>query len=541
MELVERIAQLLGDESPRKRIAAAVVLGELKVKDSAVVAKLVEMARDPVDAYAEPAIEALGQLKAMKGLPVLLEGLGRSRELAAAAKKAIGELGPDAVPELRARLADATPAVRAALSEVLPAVGGRESFELALEGLRGQGWEAANRVALSVRAEARSMSEAERRVMKTQVEKFLGKKKTGDDEVALRAALKVLGFLELPETSDLLLGYLAVKQPPAVRVEATTALRFAIGAAPSKKALRRLMELLADRDALVVRAARDSLTVLDIGTEFAAELAELCGADDGDVALFAIGRLGALAAAGKGAEAKLAQKTLEPVARGTDRVRAEAAAKVLAGLPTGQASMVSALADAKEENGAQVLADVLGPLSGKLTKKELQQLLAAGEKNLGSSLAVARKQLEPVRAAAPDLWAELLRNKMKALQKKDSARADAIGQLLARSVVATPEDRYAIAVQQLAHHNLDPHPRARQRDTVLAELEKLHHEGFKVGDAMVKDKRVSDEARYYVGVHFGEKPGFELKNLGAGLLEALAQGRTKLAKAAKNKLKLLEL
>lgn len=68
-----RIAELLDDESPRKRIAAAMVLGELKAKDAGV------KTRCP-------------------------------------------------------RLVNATPEVRAMLSQLLPAVGGRQSLEMAFEG-----------------------------------------------------------------------------------------------------------------------------------------------------------------------------------------------------------------------------------------------------------------------------------------------------------------------------------------------------------------------------------------------------------------------
>lgn len=541
MDALERIAKLLDDESPRKRIAAAVVLGELKVKEPAVVTRLIQMAKDPVEGYAEPAIEALGNIRALKALPVFLDALGRGRELAARARAAIAELGEDALPELRARLEQATPEVRAVLSQLLPAVGGRQSFEMALEGLRGQPWDAINKVALSVRQEARTMSEAERRVMKTQAEKFLAKKKSADDELAVRGVIKILGFLELAETQDLLLGYLSPKQPPAVRVEATTALRFALAKGPSKKALRRLMDVLIDADALVGRAARDSLTVLKIGAEFSEELAELCASEVGEVALWAITHLGELAVSEKGAAGKLAAKTLLPVARSGERARAEAAAKVLAQLPGGDSLLVEALGDAEDETGAQVLADVLAPLATALQKKDVKRLLEAGGKNLVKHLAVARKQLEPVRAADGEAWAELLREKAKALAKKDPARAEAIGQLLGRSMVATPEDRFGLVVGQLAHSSLDPHPRARQRDPSLAELEKLHKEGFKIAEAVAKEKKLSDEARYYLGVHFAEKPTFELKNIGAEILEGLAGGKGKIAKAAKNKMKLLEL
>lgn len=125
MDPLTRISKLLDDESPRKRIAAAVVLGELKVKDPAVVTRLVAMARDPIDAYAEAAVEALGSIRTLKALPVLFDSLSRGKELQAKARTAIAELGEDALPELRARLATATPEVRAVLSQLLPAVHGR--------------------------------------------------------------------------------------------------------------------------------------------------------------------------------------------------------------------------------------------------------------------------------------------------------------------------------------------------------------------------------------------------------------------------------
>jgi hypothetical protein len=300
-------------------------------------------------------------------------------------------------------------------------------------------------------------------------------------------------------------------------------------------------DLLEDRDPLVARAARDTLTVMKIGVEFADELAALCASKDVEVSVWAIRHLGALASSEKGAAGKLAAKTLLPVAAGADRTRAEAAAKVLAELAGGESLLAQALAEAKEETGAQVLADVLAPLATKLPKKDVKLLREAGEKNLAKSLALARQQLAPVRSADPEGWAEVLRDKYKALLKKDPARAEAIGQLLGRSAVATPEDRFSIVVQRLGHSSLDPHPRARQRDPSLAELERLQQEGFKVAEAVRKNKQLSDEARYYVGVHFAEKPQFELKNVGAEILEALAQGKTKLAKAAKNKMKLLEL
>ncbi len=50
MDPLKRIAGLLVNESPRKKIAAAVILGELQVKDPAIVSLLIAMAKDPIEA-----------------------------------------------------------------------------------------------------------------------------------------------------------------------------------------------------------------------------------------------------------------------------------------------------------------------------------------------------------------------------------------------------------------------------------------------------------------------------------------------------------
>ncbi len=535
MDPLKRLAELLEDESPRKRIAAAVVLGELKAKDPAVLSRLHQMAKDPVDAFAEAGIEALGQIASLKSLPVLLDALGRGKEIQRLASKAIAALGEDALPEIRSRLSTATPEVRAALSQLLPAVGGRLSFEMTLEGMRGQPFDAINRVALSVRQEVKTASEAERRTIRNQVEKFLDKKKTQEDEPALRGALKVLGYLELPEAADRLLSYLSPRQTTPVRVEAAMALRFALGQSPSKKALRKLMELLEDKDALVARAARDTLTVLKIGPEFSEELAELATSRDLEVALWAITRLG-------GMGGKVAEKTLVPVARGDDRARAEAAAKQVIELPGGESLLAEGLADAEEEVGATVLSEVLTPRAQKLSKKEISKLAKAAEAMISQSLAVARRQLDPVRGASPETWAGILREKAQAHRKKDIGRAEALLGMLVRSPYATSEDRYTLARMQLERSPMDPHPRARMRDGSLQDFERLVDDGFPLAKTLQKDKGLTDEARYYVGFHFAERHGSESRSVGASLLEGIAsKGRTKLAKAAKNKLQLLQL
>lgn len=534
MDVLKKLASLLDEQDIRKRIAAAVVLGELKVKDAAIVTRLIEMAKDPLEPFANAAIEALGEIGSLKALPVLLDSLGRGGDVTKNASKAIAKLGPDALPEIRSRLTDATPEVKAALSQLLPAVGGRLSFEMTVEGLRGQSWDAVNKVALSVRQEMKHASHADRKVMRTQVEKFLEKKKTLEDEPALRGALKILGYLELPDTADTLFSFIDAKFPPMVRMEAVAALRFALGEEASKKQLKRIIDLMSDRDPIVARAARDTMSVLKIDADLADEFSRLTQNPDLEVAKWAITRLGTLGGA-------VAEKTLMPVAGGADRARAEAATQAIAGLDDGPSLLTLALSKAHDEVGAQVLSEALMPMSKRLDKKDVKRLLEAGEKVIDESIAVARRVLDPVREAAPESWAKLLSAKAEKTRKKDPARSAALYALLARSPLASPEDRYAYALLQLERSAMDPHPRARQRDPALPEFEKLMESDFPLVKTLQKDKAVSDEARYYLGFHFAESGTPEGKSLGTQLLEGLVEkaGRTKLGKAAKNKLALL--
>jgi hypothetical protein len=515
MDAVERIVALLSDDSPRKRIAAAVVLGELGAKAPPVISALAAMARDELSAIAEPAVEALGKLGARAALPVLLDALER-KDLSAAASQAIAALGGDVLPALRDRLAKASPEVRAAVSGLLPAV--RGSFAMVLDGLRGQPWDAVSKVALSVRQTARTASPAERKAMAKQAASFI--KKLREDEPALRGAIKIVGYLELPETVRTIDPFLSSRQSAAVRVEAVTALRFALGAKPAVKPLRALIKLLEDADALVARAARDTLTVVPGVT--AAELVRLAQAKAGELALWAIERLRALGAA----------KDLASLASGADRGRGEAAVRALSTLPGAGPLLVSALAAAKEEAGAHALAEALERIQ--IAPKEVAKLRSAGAAMLKKSFAIARRQLDVVRRADPQEWAQLLRD-----AARKARHPEAIQELLARSNQATPEDRYAHASLLLRRSPLDPHPRARQADPALAEMEKLAAGGFALAAAIAKDKALTDEARYHAGFHFAEHHAPEVRAQGVALLEDLSGGRSKLAKAARNKLSLL--
>ncbi len=407
MDPLKRIVELLDDESPRKRIAAAVVLGELEVKDPASRVAADRDGEGPARRLRRGGGGGAGGARRHKALPVLLDALGRGKGLTERASVAIAAAGRrGAAGSARAARPAHPRGARRSSPRCCPRWAASRASSWRWKACAASRWDAVNQVALSVRQEAKAGSEAERKVMRTQVEKFLAKKKSRRRRAA---AARCAQGARLPRAARH-----PGDAPPLPRQEADAAgagrghhrAALRAGEAPSKKALRKLMELLDDPEPLVARAARDTLTVLKIGPEFADELAELCHAADGEVALWAIaparGELGRRTR-------KLAAKTLPPVARGADRARAEAAAQVLARLPGGR---VDAGGGARRRGGRGGGPGAVGDARHHRHAAEERRQAAArrGEKQLGKSFAVARRQLEPVRAADPDAWGELLRD-----------------------------------------------------------------------------------------------------------------------------------
>lgn len=533
-DLTQRLIGLLGHAEPRLRVAAAQVVGELGIGEPKAIAALSKLAAEPADGLAVPALEALGKLQSVASVPLLVASLGRGGEVARAAREALPKLGAEALPLLRKALDEASPELKTQLAQVLPALGGKKSFDLALEGLLGQPWDGCMKVALAVRAEVKGATPAERKARLEQLERFLGKKGVQAHEPALRAALKMVGYLELTESIELLLPWLGAAHPPLVRVEATTALRFALSSPPKKKVLLLLVAGLESAQPLVAQATRDTLTVVPLDEAGAQALAELAGRVEGELGAWLIQKLGSL-----GGES--AVKALVPLCRGKDRTRAQAASQALAQLPEGELHLGRALLACDDEQEAGVLVEALAPLARKLDAKLRKQLLESGSASLLSRPGLGRRVLDPIRELDPVAWANALRAAATQLGKKEPARAEPLWTALVKSPLATDDDRWALARFELRRSPKDPHPKARLRDPALPLLERLGDAGFALAKAMEKDKQLDEEARFYVAFHFVERATPEARAVGVALLEGIVErsGRSKLGKAAKNKLGLL--
>ena len=533
MSEIKKIAALLGADGPDRRIAAAIVLGELRARDAAVVDGLVPMVESGQPPLQLPALEALARIGAKRALPSLFPLLTRGdREVRRAAGRAIASVGEEVVPKIRARMAEADPEEKRVLDEILAELGGKDAFAALLDGLFTEDVEAARAAAVAVRHKVKEADPKERKRYLAQTQKFLDQKRTKTSATATAGAVKILGYLEdEAAVPTLVANATAAKAPALVRQEALIGLRFALGKKTDvPKLAEKLLGVAETAELAVARTALDTLSNLQLPPALAARLEKLAVHPDAERARFAIDRLSRMGGA-------KAFAVLTDVLAGQERSRAELAAAALAGKEEAAPLLAEALLAAKDPDRAWLVGKVLRPLAGKLPPKARKKLLshavqriAAGDRGWEAPLAIAR-------AGDAAGTAEALRELAERLKKsKKVDKALAVFRLLCRSEHATDDDRYVLASLELAGSRRDVHPSARAQDEALKLLGQLVSRGWDVGAAIRKDRSLDLEDRFYVGFHFVEAAAA----LGEELLVEVAQkaGRTKLGKMAKNKLRL---
>jgi HEAT repeat protein len=530
--LVERIAAMLGDESLERRMAAAIVLGEVEAKEPAVLDGLAGLLEGGVPPLQRHALDALGKIGAKKVLPKVFPLLvSRDADVRAAAVRAIVGFGDGVIGAVQDRMEEADPAEKRALEEVLARLGGKEALAALLDGLDTEDAEASRTAALAIRRRVKEADAKERRGYFPQVERFLERDRTQKSPATVAAALRILGYLEDERTIPVLLKYAAAeKRPDAVREEAIVALRFA-PAKGDKRTAERLLDLAEDAPPPCAQAALLTLGSLDPPPSAAVRLRKLALDAEAERARVAVDLLSRM-------NDEAATEALgDVVLDGKDRARADQAAAALAPREDAGPTLAKAMIDATDAERSLALGRLLRPHVKKLEARTVRALLAEATARLASGAGAFEPLLQIAHDADPKAVAEGLRALAKKLSgKKD--RALAVSRLLARSEHATPGDLWELASLELGQGRRDLSPRARSEDPALRLLDTLLGRGFDVAKAIVRDRSLGLEDRYYVGFHFAEKG----EPLGEELLSDVAEkaGRTKLGKAARAKLKLAE-
>jgi HEAT repeat protein len=527
--IAKKLAALLASDAPERQIAAAIVVGELGLRDPALVSGLVALVDGGVAVLQRHAAEALGRLESAKALPHLLPLLAsRDEGVRRAAAGAVSAFGDAALPALRARLATAEGDERRAVEEAIARTGGKAAISTLLAGLDAGDVDEARAATLAARQRIKDADARERRAYLGEVKHFLSLKKTKGSTPATVAALRVLGFLEDDSVVPLLLEHaLGAKRAPEVREEALIALRFlgrpgeVKGGGKKTDAVALKLAGVAETAPLpTARAAMFTLACLPLPGALARRLAKLAGHPEAERARLATERLAQM----PGAEASQALGRLLLETR--ERALAEAAATALSSRPDAGAVLARALLDAPDADRATLLARLLRPHLRNLDAKATRAVRAAAIDRLSNGKPAWEPLLQVAREADPAATAVALRDAGAKLRKGKPERALAALRALGRGAEATPDDGYAWATLELAKG---------RRDEAMQIFGQLTDRGFDLAAALRRDRSLEAETRYQIGFHFAERR----HPAGEEILTAVAEaaGRTKIGQMARAKLK----
>jgi HEAT repeat protein len=528
-----KVVALLKDPSPERRVAAAVVLGAIKAKAPEVRDALVALLKSGGPREQRAAIDALAAVGAKAAVKDMLPFLVSSdADVREGTTLALASFGEASVPVIESARETAPDDLRRALDLMLARLGGGAAFSALLENLKESSDELARTAAMEVRHRIKNAPAADRKEHFAQTLKFLRRKDVREHEEAMVAAVKILGYVEDKKAIEPLLA-LAVDASLAknVRTEAVIALRFALGhEKDAPEVVDGLLTLVEKDDRDLGRVSMDTLGNLQMPAAMTTRLLALGKTAGIERARFALAALGSI-------DDKVAKKALVTILLESDMERANIAAQGLTGEELALAPVLAALADVDAAERAVLLSQVLRSLKEKFSRAQVAKLVEATM----SLVVESRPGYESILRVAREIDGEKVGDALRALaadlkKKKKSDKAELVLELLARSGEGSSDDRFSQAMIALKKSKLDTSPTSRARDPALKLIEELVAKNVDVVGLLKKERTIELDARFYLGFHFVEQG----EALGEDLLNEVIEkgGRTKLAKMAKNKLKL---
>jgi HEAT repeat protein len=367
----------------------------------------------------------------------------------------------------------------------------------------------------------------------------------------LSSLLRLIGYLARPTTQKMLLEFADPEEPRPIRLAAIAGLRRIVAQSEAKgteKVIETLIDYADGEDLAVAQSAVDTLRGARIPESMAKPFAALAKSKNVSAQKLAMERL----PAGGGASAV---KALVEALGGDDPTARDAAARGLAKAPEAVLPMTRALLGTSDEQVARRYAGVIRGHRGHVSNQAIDELVERVSelvdlhfkgKASADQIVLERVLAELIADVAPGKHVELLFERAKRLRKAGKA-IEAFGSLkpLLRSradldAAIDDDQRFFLALLSLEAAGEGILRQTHADNPVFEQFARLAAKGYPVAKYLAKEKDLSDEALYALGFRLIESGDGSNEELGAELLQGIIdeRPRSKLAKAAKNKLKL---
>ena len=536
-KVIQSICGMLQSPDGMRRCAAAMVIGELKPKQDSVVKALGDALKDAnqlLTRYVLEAFESIGSRAVVPYVVPLLEAPDIETKLRAAA--IIARAGGDNVAILRDQFLKANPQQKRVLVDILARIHNREAMQLILDVLFDPDFELVKESCQAVRRHITDATPKDRAALHRQVSKFMTSARVKKNDRVLTSCLLLIGYIGAPDARKVLLKYTTSKNLGYIRRNALIGLKGLqyTGAAVNQIAAQMLKYLGEPDYPNVVQNALDIIEKLPLGKSYDGQWRKLLNSKHASVRAFAARKLAAT-------DGPVTNRLMMKLLAHDDPQVSEIAAGALARHKSATKLLLGALAKERKSEKVWRLAKILKPHSESVDKKTAKKFAALASRALENGEPRYETLLYFLRNVDPKL-ADGVYREVGLKYKKARKWAKAVDCLkqITRSEVFDPELRFELSVCNIKQSAKDLAQHLRAEDYALRGFQALlQDKGFKLFDRLKKEKALDGADLYYIGFHFSEGTGEELK-FGRKILEHVAKRwpKTKDGKAARNKLKL---
>lgn len=532
-EVVARLVQLLDSDRQDRRHAAAIVIGELELPGSGILAALrgaTERAGDPgLRAHATRALGALGPKTLMQDLLPRLED--ESPAVREAAREVLASGRSVTIDDVSRMIDSRDEKQRIGAIAVLGAIGTAEARRRLVALLDG----APPRVLEALRDALLPMYG---RLSGPPLDAAVDELRPSADPSRLDARtghvfVELLGALDSGGSADLLLGLVRAHPDERVRVSALQALR---NRGTTRRIAARIFQVLLEvlegsASTTEKSVAADTLSTVDVPVELEARVRALVTAVEPSVRRWAIRALGAL-------DSAPAARTLAEVAKTGDATDREVATAAAMATASGRNALARALVSFEDAERATYVARLLREHPDDIPRSTLRTLEQAAVDAVPEVARVVFKLLADcgVRVSAKKEGGVMER----ALKLKEAGRFDEAVDMLIRlgnGRDTDPEVRFQLGVCQLKLSK-QKISRGRVQDPCVRTFYALGGlKDFPLFDRLGREAALTPKDLYFLGFSLAE--GSEAQQAIGGdilMLVAESDGDDKLSRMAKNKL-----
>ncbi len=529
----KKLLRLLSDDAtPEQKAAAALVVGELGLKDADLATAIGKLVSDRDPDVRAAAIVAAGRVKIDKSLPELLERIGHGGPEAPLAAEAAVAMGAKGVKALQDLMHKVVPGVRKYIAAALTSSVGHGSDAAGLSVLLDRDPHVAASAAQSIIGKIADFEPGRKKVLAKELVAIARNKKKPLPTTSELPVVRVLVALGDPIAADALWDRVLLPHTPDVRAASLQA----VGGwtkNPDKAQLAKLFHCAGEPDFRVAAPALAILEKLPVSDKTADDWIALLHAPDIAARRLAIEKVGDRDTVVVAEALMLQMHHSDPGVRDAARTK-------LKQLKAGRKLLVQALLETEGHDDAWQLARTVASFKTELTPTSRESIFATackylekGDHRTDAILFVLRE------IDATKLQQNLLERAVELRKKKKYDVAMTYLKAVARDPAIGFDARLEIALtglkvslKEMDPHDRDNDPCLRSFDTLFAQdADRLEKE-------LEKAKFLDDADLFYVGFHFAEQIG-RPRQFGIDVLKMVAKRypKTEAGKSAKNKLK----